>query len=439
MISNKELGGRPQGFEEKTLNPEIVSGWPKDKFYDTWWCALSERWDEREFLDAANIRKEQGFSGIQLVVGVPPEIGPRHSSAKSDAGFPYDLLGNINQEYLDLAKKRIDKLNKIGLKTIIYGAWGHQIAWFGEEWMKEWWSNVVDKTQDTDSIYCLTGESNFLIGREKIYLPDKSSDDIFAFMPDSVRSPIMRKAAHNRFLNKLLSPAGFENGRKKRKNGWSSVLEHLSSITKKPIIIHVNAGELSEDAVNNPHLLSAVTTQIGQNPASERYWKTPIKMQELYPDKPFADLEHSYEGIANSFFGDPQIDAYWLSRIAGAESFFYGAHGMWQLGDGKFMRHWGKQSWQEALSLKTPQLLTKSHKVWEHCKNRMNGGQVFFETKNGELISIGRRDNSGNETCYYSKGKSIHQKNGEFYYLPLRGEFNEKPLKEEPVVSINFA
>lgn len=40
---------------------------------DTWWFGLSKRFSERSFKDLAALRADQGFSAIQLVVGVPPE------------------------------------------------------------------------------------------------------------------------------------------------------------------------------------------------------------------------------------------------------------------------------------------------------------------------------------------------------------------------------
>jgi hypothetical protein len=49
---------------------------------DTWWFGLSQRMSKQDFEDLAALRAEQGFSAIQLVVGIPPEVGPENENAK---------------------------------------------------------------------------------------------------------------------------------------------------------------------------------------------------------------------------------------------------------------------------------------------------------------------------------------------------------------------
>ena len=93
---------------------------------DTWWFGLSKRLSEKDFIDLAALRAGQGFSAIQLVVGVPPEVGPENENAKSQVGFPWKLDGHFNQEYLKFAQDRIQYLNDRGFVVIVYGAWGHQ-------------------------------------------------------------------------------------------------------------------------------------------------------------------------------------------------------------------------------------------------------------------------------------------------------------------------
>jgi hypothetical protein len=80
---------------------------------DTWWFGLSKRLSEKNFRDLAALRAEQGFSAIQLVVGVPPEVGPENENAQSQVGFPWTLDGDLNQEYLELARDRIQCLKKV--------------------------------------------------------------------------------------------------------------------------------------------------------------------------------------------------------------------------------------------------------------------------------------------------------------------------------------
>jgi len=55
---------------------------------DTWWFGLSRRLSEKDFKDLAILRATQGFSAIQLVVGVPPEVGPEKARGKLIQFFP---------------------------------------------------------------------------------------------------------------------------------------------------------------------------------------------------------------------------------------------------------------------------------------------------------------------------------------------------------------
>ncbi len=53
---------------------------------DTWWYGLTSRWTKEQMLSLAKLRVSQGFNAVQLVVGIPPEVGPEHPSAASEVG-----------------------------------------------------------------------------------------------------------------------------------------------------------------------------------------------------------------------------------------------------------------------------------------------------------------------------------------------------------------
>ena len=52
---------------------------------DTWWFALTGRLDDAAFPRLVERRAGQGFTAAQLVVGIPPEVGPAHPAAQSNA------------------------------------------------------------------------------------------------------------------------------------------------------------------------------------------------------------------------------------------------------------------------------------------------------------------------------------------------------------------
>jgi len=266
---------------------------------DTWWFGLSKRLSEKDFKDLAALRTEQGFSAVQLVVGVPPEVGPENENAKSAVGFPWTLDGHFNQEYLKLARERIQYLNDLGFVVIVYGAWGHQIEWLGKERMAEWWLKIIETLDALDVIYCLCGESNLCVGEASKLLLDKSTDDlvrgqVLPMLHPRIKSFLARAVTH---LKKLLYKNQFE----KRRSDWSFVLETISQRTNKPLIVHPTSDETGCEAVSNPELLSANTVQTGHDArAKNRLWQLPLallKNDDIH--KGYINLEPWYEGIGS--------------------------------------------------------------------------------------------------------------------------------------------
>lgn len=400
---------------------------------DTWWFGLSKRLSEKDFKDLAALRAEQGFSAIQLVVGVPPEVGPENENAKSAVGFPWTLDGHFNQEYLKLARDRIQYLNDLGLIAIVYGAWGHQIEWLGKEKMAEWWLQIVETLDALNVIYCLCGESNLWIGEASKLLPAKSTDDlvtsqvVFPLLQPRIRAPLIKAA--RRFQNRLRRHQ-FE----KRRNAWSFVLREISQRTKKPIIVHPTSDETGYETVSNSELLSANTVQTGHDArARNRLWQLPLALLKNDPThRGYINLEPWYEGIRNQFWAKDQMFSYWVTMLAGATSYCYGAHGIWNVGDGKFLAHWGKQTFAQALALDTPRLLGLSHEQYLLRSNPR--GETFYQTAGEELITIGRKAEEKIIQFFPDVARAQHVPGGKIW-LPLKGVFTEMlPLAGQVVI-----
>ena len=149
------------------------------------------------------------------------------------------------------------------------------------------------------------------------------------------------------------SPSRLQN----RRRAWSIVLDYVSRNTEKPILIHPLPDETGFEVVENPHLLAANTAQSGHSQSSRpRLLDLPLNHFALKDPagRGFINLEPWYEGIQDQFWMNDQLYAYWVSMLAGASSYCYGAHGIWNVGDGNFLNHWGKQTFEQALSLDTP-------------------------------------------------------------------------------------
>jgi hypothetical protein len=354
-----------------------------------------------------------------LVAGIPPEVGPLNTNARGDAGFPWRLDGAINDDYLALARDRVGELNALGLRVVVYGAWGHQIAWLGRERMARWWSRLAAAVDDLDVVYCLTGESNLWIGEEDRLLPDRTSATL-APPRAPRRLPRRLHGAARRVRSRLAawrSPALVA----ARRADWSYVLTRLAAETERPILVHPLPGETGAGVVDNAGLLAAETIQSGHSEAArDDLWQIPLRERRRAPERAFINLEPWYEGILGRFGPADQLYAYWATMLAGAAGYCYGAHGIWNVGDGRFLAHWGSQTFDEAAALDTPRLIGLSHKIWSEWDGP---GETFHEMGDGRLRCLGRRLACGGTITFYPRVEAVGAVSPGRYWLPLAGEF----------------
>lgn len=352
---------------------------------DTCWFGMTKRLSDEQFLELIELRQRQGFTAIQIVVGIPPEVGPNNQNSMSPVGAAWNLKGEINYNYLEFAKERIKIVNNHGMTAIIYGAWGHQIDWIGVKNMCQWWDAILEFMDGLDVIYCLTGECDIWCNSlmVKSLLPDKTTDQLESKAP--IINNMIRKL-YNCMMSDMIS----SQYKKRRMNRWSYVLEYVSSRTIRPIIIHTTPDIEGLFAVKNPALLSANTFQTGHSRAAEKkIWELPYNSNLLYPNIPCVNLEPWYEGICDDFFQEYQLKAFWFSICSGVKAICYGAHGVWNVGDGTFLRRWGEQGFDVAMELGTPTILGK---LFTMVKNAgvFDWNIIEVDMENGCLQSIAR-------------------------------------------------
>ena len=390
---------------------------------DTWWYALTGRLSDRQFDDLARLRAEQGFSAVQLVVGIPPDVGPENENALSKVGPAWNLQGDFNEMYLDYARRQIQSLNSFGLSVVVYGAWGQQIEWLGKERMKDWWKEIVDRVDDLDVMYCITGESDIWVGQETRLLPDKTTGDLYTRR--------IARLLHSRLvwlatlIIDVVNEQKNRSGQDDRRQKWSEVLAAVSAITNRPIFIHVSPGMTSREAVNNPELLDATTVQTGHKSSTRRLlWRLPYDAKREDPNRCFINLEPWYEGINGGFGMNDQLYAYWASMMGGADAYCYGGHGVWNAGDGRFLAHWGKQTLSQAMELESPRLIGVSHELLAKS-GLMNLKNVEVKEKGGELVEIRRSNDEGTFVSFFPDVALIEEVPEGNMFLPLRGQCSE--------------
>jgi len=179
----------------------------------------------------------------------------------------------------------------------------------------------------------------------------------------------------------------------------------------------------SDQAVTNPGLLAAVTVQTGHDPGSRQLlWRLPARITKNNPNVNFINLEPWYEGILDGRFGvGDQLYAYWATMLAGAQAYCYGAHGIWNVGDGKFLAHWGAQTFEQAKSLKAPKLIGMSHRLFLRA-GLTKFDQIKIDEQDGKLIEIRRTSDKGKFISYIPEISLVSDLPKGRYFLPLEGK-----------------
>jgi hypothetical protein len=383
---------------------------------DTWWFGLTRRLDDDRFHQLVARRAEQGFTAAQIVVGIPPEVGPAHPSARSAVGPAWDLHGVPNEAYLRMARARIEVMNRHGLTAIVYGGWGPQIDWIGAERMTAWWRRIVETCDGFDVVYCLTGESDLCTSPSaaRALLPDRSTDDLFGSW---LGAGSARRYAWA--VGRRLAPIGF----RARRARWSAVLADLSQRTERPIIVHTSSQIDGFEAVDDEALLAADTIQTGHSRNSEReLWRRLLAIRVAHPNCAVVNLEPWYEGITGQFWLEDQVRAMWMSVGAGARALCYGAHGIWNVGDGSFLAHWGTQGFDEAFDLATPAVLGATYRTLADL-GALRWPEAQATVEGNRLVTLRRADGAGRYVEYYPDAGDVPANARGKAFDPLTGRF----------------
>jgi hypothetical protein len=292
---------------------------------DTWWLALVDRpgWDAG-FTTLACERQCEGFTAIQLVAGLYPEIGPFDEPGRGSGGFPWlESFADLNAAWWDAADMRIQALVDAGLMPVVVGAWGYYLDWLGVERMQRHWRTIIARWGALPVVWCLGGETN---------MPHYE----IAFGPDAGRAAA-RLAA-----------------------GWAQVAQYVRGVDPYARVLTTHPGPAvgqwrSSDGLP-AGLFDLDLLQSGHDGTAAL-----LKGLELVrtvraeqPSRPVINGESVYEGIMGSNWADVQRLAFWMHMLGGAAGHSYGAHGLWAVDDGGFSGApgvWGRSSWQDAARL----------------------------------------------------------------------------------------
>ena len=262
---------------------------------DTWWMGLCKRlsWPEG-FQALTEDRTRKGFSVIQIVAGLYPDMPPFDPRGDNEAGYAWEKdYARINPSYFDMADLRIQYLVSQGLVPCIVGAWGFFMISMGLSKMKKQWRNIIARWGAYPVFWCLAGE-----GTMPFYLSKNRKEDS-----------------------------------KKQKIGWTEIGRYVRSIDPyhHPITIHPSSS--ARDTVEDPSILDFDMLQTGH----EDVWSIPNTINTVtrelvrQPRMPVLVGEVTYEGHKQQNRQQVVRFMFWTCILSGAGGHTYGAGGIWEV------------------------------------------------------------------------------------------------------------
>ncbi len=301
---------------------EHLDGTPFFWLGDTWWMGLCRRlrWPA-DFQALAADRVAKGFTVVQIVAGLYPDMPSFDPRGVNEAGFPWEQdYTRINPSYFDMADLRLDWLVHKGIVPCLLGCWGYYLPWLGVEKMKKHWRYLVARYAAYPVVWCLAGE-----GAMAYYLsPDKNKDIQF------------------------------------QKSGWTELARYVRAIDPyhHPITIHPT--DTARNQVEDPSVVDFEMLQTGHGDRQSlpNTIRRVVEGCAREPRMPVINGEVCYEGIGEASRQEVQRLMFWACMLNGACGYTYGANGIWQVntrekpyGPSPHGMSWGHTPWQDASQL----------------------------------------------------------------------------------------
>jgi len=289
---------------------------------DTWWMGLCKRlrWPE-DFQQLAADRVAKGFTVIQIVAGLYPDMPPFDPRGANEAGYPWEAdYSHINPGYFDAADLRIQHLVEVGLTPCVVGCWGYFLQMMGVAKIKKHWRNLVARWGAYPVIWCLAGE-----GAMPFYLSKTKPEDAAA-----------------------------------QRQGWTEVAKYVRQIDPYHHVITIHPTDSARNQVEDPSVLDVDMLQTGSSmPNIPRTVNGIVDSLLREPRMPVVDGEVVYEGMLGGAVGqDLERFAFWTCTLNGAGGHTYGANGIWQVnreekpfGPSPSGNCWGNTPWNVAAAL----------------------------------------------------------------------------------------
>ncbi|MEZ5702798.1 MAG: DUF4038 domain-containing protein [Burkholderiaceae bacterium] len=290
---------------------------------DTWWLGLTQRlsWPS-DFTTLAEDRQAKGFTVVQLVAGLYPDMPAFDTRGASVSGFPWTAdFTSINPAFFDEADARIAHLVERGLCPCILGTWGYYLPWLGTEKMKHHWRHVMARWGAYPVVWVAAGEQ---------MMPWYLSEN---------------RAAEAALL----------------KQAWSEVIRHMRRLNGFGRLITTHPQQSARDCVDDPSLLDFDMQQTGHGSPTASHAAQALAGWHTPPLMPVISGESRYEALAIN----PEVttadarQAFWAHLLnSGCAGHTYGANGVWQVnreqdpfGNSPSGGNWGSIPWRQSMHL----------------------------------------------------------------------------------------
>lgn len=290
---------------------------------DTWWMGLTKRlhWPE-DFQTLARDRQEKGFTVVQIVAGLYPDMPAFDPRGESLAGFAWEAdFTTINPAFFDEADARIMHLVDLGLCPCILGTWGYYLNWLGTEKMKLHWRYIMARWGALPVVFAAAGEQA---------MPWYLSAD---------------KSAESAWL----------------KQAWTHVVRYMREINAFQRLITTHPQTSARQSVDDPALVDFEMQQTGHGSPTISHAARATEGWQGQPTMPVVNGESRYEALEIN----PEVttadvrQAFWAHLLnSGCAGHTYGANGVWQVnregadfGNSPTGRNWGTTPWRQAMQL----------------------------------------------------------------------------------------
>ncbi|GGD93589.1 hypothetical protein GCM10010911_60300 [Paenibacillus nasutitermitis] len=295
---------------------------------DTWWMALTNRlqWPE-DYKWLAKDRAEKGFTAIQIVAGLYPDMGPFDERGANEGGQSWEPeFTGINPAFFDAADPKIEWMVESGLLPCIVGSWGYYLDFAGKDVLKKHWDYLIARYGAYPVMWCASGEANMAY-----------------YQWDSFSDPRLREA----YVERMRAE-------------WTELTAYIKTADPFGRAVTIHPTEYGHNMVEDAAVLDLDMLQTGHSGTVTVARTVPMirKAVAREPKTPVINSEVCYEGIGGTSYEEIQRMNFWNCMLNGACGHTYGANGIWQVNDEKRPYgesptgiSWGHRFWKEAAQL----------------------------------------------------------------------------------------